>query len=76
MWEICVNTPLGESLILTGQEITLEVMDKKPEMLAALEPCQSDQAAAKVTFQQLYEAVAKVSCQAALEEYQLDEVAS
>jgi len=49
MWEICVNTPLGESLILTGQEITLEVMDKKPEMLAALEPCQSDQAAAKDT---------------------------
>ena len=25
LWEICINTPLGESSSLSGQEITLEV---------------------------------------------------
>ena len=26
MWEICLNTSLGESSMLSGQEITLEVL--------------------------------------------------
>merc|ERR1740128_565732 len=44
LWEICINTPLGESSSLSGQEITLEVMDRKPEMIAALSARQAQEA--------------------------------
>jgi len=44
MWEICISTPLGESSGLSGQEITVELMDRKLEMVAALEPRQVDEA--------------------------------
>jgi hypothetical protein len=38
MHEICFYTPLGGCQTMLGKEITLEVMDKKTELLAALEP--------------------------------------
>jgi len=38
LWEVCIFTPLGGSLALTGQEITLEVMERKPAMVASLAP--------------------------------------
>ena len=38
MWEVCQVTALGGSSAVTGQEITLEVMEKKPAMLEALSP--------------------------------------
>jgi len=38
MHEICFYTLLGGSAAMTGKEITLEVMEKKPALLAAIEP--------------------------------------
>lgn len=46
MWDICIFTPLGGSSALTGQEITLEVMDKKPALVAALAPKTPEEAVA------------------------------
>jgi len=44
MWLICVYTPLGGSAAVTGQEIILELMDRKPAMIAALSPRSADTA--------------------------------
>ena len=38
MWEVCIFTSLGGSSALSGQEITLEVMERKPAMIASLSP--------------------------------------
>ena len=38
MHEICFYTLLGGSAQMTGKEITLEVMEKKPVLVAAIEP--------------------------------------
>ena len=46
MWEICLFTPLGGPSSVTGQEITLEVMEKKPAMLEALSPRTAEEATA------------------------------
>lgn len=44
LWEVCIFTPLGGSSALSGQEITLEVMERKPAMMEALEPKNSEEA--------------------------------
>ena len=38
MWEICMQTPLGSSVSVTGEEIVLEKMDKKAVLLEATSP--------------------------------------
>eukprot|EP00094_Tigriopus_californicus_P009796 TCALIF_09445-PA protein Name:"Similar to Gtf3c1 General transcription factor 3C polypeptide 1 (Rattus norvegicus)" AED:0.03 eAED:0.04 QI:37/0.71/0.62/1/0.85/0.87/8/0/1945 len=38
MYEICMNTPLGSSSSVQGEEIILEKMDKKPALLTAQSP--------------------------------------
>ena len=44
MHEICFYTLLGGSSSMTGKEITLEVMEKKPALLAAIEPRKNEEA--------------------------------
>ena len=44
LWEVCIFTPLGGSSAVSGQEITLEVMERKPAMIAALSPKNSEEA--------------------------------
>ena len=44
MWSICVQTPLGSSSSVTGEEITLERLDRKPAMLTTLNPRKNDEA--------------------------------
>ena len=44
LWEVCIFTPLGGSSALSGQEITLEVMERKPAMMEALEPRSAEEA--------------------------------
>lgn len=44
LWEVCIFTPLGGSSALSGQEITLEVMERKPAMMEALEPRTAEEA--------------------------------
>jgi hypothetical protein len=46
MHEICFYTLLGGSAAMTGKEITLEVMEKKPALLAAIEPRQNEEVVA------------------------------
>jgi hypothetical protein len=46
LWEVCHLTPLGGSSAVTGQEITLEVMEKKPAMLESLAPRAAEEALA------------------------------
>ena len=36
--KVCIFTSLGGSSALSGQEITLEVMERKPAMIASLSP--------------------------------------
>ena len=43
MHEICFYTLLGGSATMTGKEITLEVMEKKPALLAAIEPRKNEE---------------------------------
>ena len=43
MHEICFYTLLGGSLNMMGKEITLEVMEKKPALLAAIESRKNDE---------------------------------
>ena len=38
MWELCMQTPLGSTVSVTGEEITLEKMDKKQVLQEALSP--------------------------------------
>eukprot|EP00095_Tigriopus_kingsejongensis_P011852 maker-scaffold493_size155937-snap-gene-0.21 protein:Tk11852 transcript:maker-scaffold493_size155937-snap-gene-0.21-mRNA-1 annotation:"general transcription factor 3c polypeptide 1" len=38
MYDICMNTPLGSSTSVQGEEIILEKMDKKPALLVAQSP--------------------------------------
>eukprot|EP00092_Neocalanus_flemingeri_P000749 GFUD01000793.1.p1 GENE.GFUD01000793.1~~GFUD01000793.1.p1 ORF type:complete len:1909 (+),score=561.12 GFUD01000793.1:540-5729(+) len=45
LWEVCIFTPLGGSSALSGQEITLEVMERKPAMIEALAPQNAEEAA-------------------------------
>lgn len=44
MWNICVNTPLGGRMCVSGKEITLETLENKPAMEAALQPRNSEEA--------------------------------
>jgi hypothetical protein len=44
MNEICFLTPLGGHSSVTGTEIVLEVMEKKPALQAAIEPRSSEEA--------------------------------
>ncbi|KAK3919691.1 General transcription factor 3C polypeptide 1 [Frankliniella fusca] len=45
LWNICVNTPLGGRMCMVGKEITLEVLENKPAMEAALQPRSPEEAA-------------------------------
>ena len=38
MYEICMGTPLGGSSAYEGKEVTYWILDKKPAMLATLQP--------------------------------------
>jgi len=44
LWEVCIFTPLGGSSALSGQEITLEVMERKQAMIDALSPKNAEEA--------------------------------
>ena len=47
MWTICMHTPLGGHSCMQGKKITIQILDRKPQIIESLSPRTVEEASLK-----------------------------